>query len=302
MLKTASRCGTSCGRAARMADVERGLSGMKSTARRSRGGSKRTVSGRPSTMAMTTKPPRRAAVALSGWPSISIESVSSRRWSRPLPVSASAATRPATVAAADEPRPRAMGTWFCIWMRKPRSAGTWPSAQRRPVSRATTKRLSRVVGRTAGALALDRELEPRHVGDLDRDPVAQVEGERQGVVAGAEVGGRGRHVDHDAADTGSPRARRPSWRLRSALPPGLAAPPGSAVPRPPRRRPARTRPLRLAQPGSGRSSRRSASDSPLTLASSTTRAPPSRRRPSDALLGYPLPGPPRCRDPSGRGR
>ena len=206
------------------------------------------------------------------------------------------------MAAADEPRPRAIGTWLSMWMRKPRSAGTWPRAQRRPVSRATTKRLSPGRRQDTGTLTLDRQFQPGHVGDLDRDAVAQVERERQRVEAGAQVRGRGGHVDDDTSiakalrgrwlgsDSGGLPCPGRGWRLVLG---GLGdggfggfGGLGSLVFGGRRRLQIGSRLGPFVRDGTA-----------VTCASSTTRAPPSRRRSLPAPQGYPVPRRSRWPDP-----
>ena len=150
------------------------------------------------------------------------------------------------------------GPALSMWMRQPRSAGTWPSAQRKPVSRATTKRLSRVGRQAAGALALDRQLAgPRRVGDLDRDAVAQVERQRQRVEAGARGWRVVAGTSTMTVDSGSPRAPQRLGRRSAAA---GASPTGAVRVGLERRLTSRAPPV--ATPSHG---------------SSTTRAPPSRR-------------------------
>ncbi len=123
--------GTSAGIAARASAVDTCASGRASTASRPGGGSKRTGS----SPAQTTNPPSRAAATLSGCPSSSRASANSGASSSYM---WSAATRPATMAAALDPRPAASGISERIVKR-------WPSAGWRR-SNARTQRLSRPSG------------------------------------------------------------------------------------------------------------------------------------------------------------
>ena len=116
------------GSAARAARVCTASSGTTASASRPVGASKRVA--RPS--AHTTKPPYSAAATLSGWPSSSLacasrSASSSNRWS--------AASSPATIAAALEPRPPTSGI-------SERILNVKPSAGRRR-SNARTQRFSR---------------------------------------------------------------------------------------------------------------------------------------------------------------
>ncbi len=99
---TASPMGTAAGSAARASAVLTGVSGTTRIASSPSGGSNRVTS----VPSQITNPPFSAAATLSGWPSISLASVStsassSKMWS--------AASSPATIAAALDPRPPLSG-------------------------------------------------------------------------------------------------------------------------------------------------------------------------------------------------
>ncbi len=102
MLNTASAIGIREGSASRAFCVRTAVAGTTSRHSRPGGGSKR--SAWPSTH--STKPPRIAAATLSGWPSIFVASPST---SAPSSKIESAATRPATIAAALVPSPPESG-------------------------------------------------------------------------------------------------------------------------------------------------------------------------------------------------
>ena len=128
-----------------MARVERRRSGMKRTARRSRGASKRIAVG-VSPWAAIVNPPRSAAAALSGWPSSSVASTSARSVVSSSPPSAAPARSPPTTAAADEPSPRLSGIRFVIAIRQLMPSGSIPRASAIPRSRATTNPFDRSAG------------------------------------------------------------------------------------------------------------------------------------------------------------
>ena len=128
-----------------MARVERRRSGMKRTARRSRGASKRIAVG-ISPWAAIVNPPSSAAAALSGWPSSSVARASARSVVSVTPPSAAPASSPATVAAADEPSPRLSGIRFVIAIRQLIPSGSTPRASAIPRSRATTNPFDRSDG------------------------------------------------------------------------------------------------------------------------------------------------------------
>ena len=130
-LCTASAIGTSAGSAARASSVGTGSGGIAITPSMPGGGSNRSA---PASVQITN-PPRSAAATLSGWPSISIAfsrigASSSNRWS--------AATSPATIAAALDPNPAPTGISDRMWKVSP-SAGC-------SASNARTHRFERSVG------------------------------------------------------------------------------------------------------------------------------------------------------------
>src|SRR5215470_4914864 len=82
----------------------------------------------------TVSPPKRAAATLSGWPSARAAASSSASRDSAFPASAPPATRPATHAAALEPRPRLGGIRFTQrritpWKGRPASSKAWRTAR-----------------------------------------------------------------------------------------------------------------------------------------------------------------------------
>ena len=106
----AMRCGTVDGSIARARIVSTGKSGTAST-RVSRGDTPSWRTSRSPSRRATASvaPPKTAGATLSGCPSTSAATPTMVRSSRPSSKRALAATAPATVAAAEEPSPRAMG-------------------------------------------------------------------------------------------------------------------------------------------------------------------------------------------------
>ena len=132
--------------------------------------------------AETTKPPRSAAAALSGWPSTAVAMRSCAAMSSGPPTSALAATTPATVAAADEPRPRASGIALCIVIRQPTPSGSWTAGLGQGRLETLHEPVVAVVGQLVAALAIDRELDlaAAPAPDLELDPVREREGDARG--------------------------------------------------------------------------------------------------------------------------
>ena len=117
---------------------------------------------------------------------------------------------------ADEPRPRASGIRCASTIRQPTPSGRSPRAARRVASRPRTKRLSWSAVSSPLALAVDGQLDlaPAPAPDLEVDPCwSCARASPETVVAGAEVGRRGRHLDGDPA---ARRARRANVRPSSA--------------------------------------------------------------------------------------
>ncbi len=154
----------------------------------------------PTSTPATVNPPSSAGAALSGWPSIATAISSMVRWVSGPPVRASAATIPATVAAADDPRPRASGTRLVIRIRQPSAAGSPSDATARAASSARTTRFDRSAPISPAALALHGQLDPgvRSRDRLELDGVHEVEREADAVVPGSEVRGGRRDLDDDA--------------------------------------------------------------------------------------------------------
>ena len=120
---------------------------------------------------------------------------------RTSPASALPASTPPTVADADEPRPRASGIRLCMTIRQPTPSFRSPRAARRVVSRPRTKWLSwSAVSSPSPSPSIGQvDLAPAPDPDLELDRVGHGEGQPQAVVAGAEVGRRGRHLHGDPA-------------------------------------------------------------------------------------------------------
>ena len=101
---------------------------------------------------------------------------------RARPSARSPATTPATVAAADEPRPRASGIW--LRMRDPPADALRELAAPRDERRleAADEPVVAVLGQLVAALAVDRQLDlaAAPAADLDLDPVHQLERHARG--------------------------------------------------------------------------------------------------------------------------
>ena len=93
---------------ARASSVESSRAGMSRQIRHVRGNTRRVATGPPSSGIATVNAPYSAAATLSACPSTSLAIRSSVRRSKGSPSSAFAATAPPTIAAALEPRPRAI--------------------------------------------------------------------------------------------------------------------------------------------------------------------------------------------------
>ena len=111
----------------------------------------RNASTLPSRSAVTVKPPRSAAAALSGWPSIAVGELEggSAFGQRFSPASALPATSPPTVAAADEPRPRGDRASAFLHLRpasRRPSGSVTPSEPRGSVPQASIRRSWRSSG------------------------------------------------------------------------------------------------------------------------------------------------------------
>ena len=157
-----------------------------------RGGSRRTTS-RPSldhghdAEAAEEWRPRRCRHG----PRVAVAS-SRMRWRPSAPSRrTSAATRAATVAEADEPRPRETGMWFSMCTRQLR-----PAASRPPSARPSSSAMHEAVAAAPWAAARHPRRRPRRARParlaarqrLDADDGAEVERQGQGVEAGPEVG------------------------------------------------------------------------------------------------------------------
>ena len=159
---------------------------------------------------LTVRPPWTLAEALSGWPSSTLAmSVATSRStvddgspasaaSSSASESACAATTPATMAVADDPRPRLCGTPLRASRRRPAGRRLEPGD---PVRHGAHTRCGRP-GHLVGALARDRHLQAgrprRHVDDV---LVPQPEREPDRVEPGAEVGAARRHAHADRGST-----------------------------------------------------------------------------------------------------
>ena len=136
----ASACGTCWGSSPRATSVDSDSGGTNSAAptRSSTGAPTAYHSSRSSRPEMT-KPPCSAGATLSGWPSSSMASSSSAassRSSRPPSTSARASTSPPTMAAEDEPRPRACG--MALWQLSRSPVGCPPrTSKARRIARTT---------------------------------------------------------------------------------------------------------------------------------------------------------------------
>ncbi|SQD96030.1 hypothetical protein FMEAI12_3430010 [Parafrankia sp. Ea1.12] len=112
MFTAASACGTCFGRAPRACSVDWRRDGTNTTGRSSPSGATRRDRGTSPSYQATVRPPSRAAATLSGCPSIALATRSRPAAPSGPPARASAAVTPATIAAADEPRPRPCGIRF----------------------------------------------------------------------------------------------------------------------------------------------------------------------------------------------
>ena len=235
-----------------------------------------------------TKPPRSAGATLSGCPSISMASSSSAASSSadgPPSTSARASTSPPTMAAEDEPRPRACGIELRQVSRSPVGCPPRASNARRI---ARTTRWSSSSGTTPAPAPVTSTTRPG-AGQLALELVAQVEGQAERVETGTQVG-RGRRDltrprprDHHAqpgglggrghvgVDDRLDQRAEPLERsrgvleavagdgdddgaagVRVALRRGRRAARRCRPPRPARRRRRPGRPARAGRPGSGR--------------------------------------------------
>ena len=167
----------------------------------------------PSIAALTTNPPSSAAAALSGWPSIAVARRSRSGLVSGSPRSALPATSPATVAAADDPRPRASGISLCISIRQPTPSGISPRTSRSAASIPWTQRFSRSAGSSPSpspstVSSISPRLQPR---TSTSTRFVRPERDREAVVAGAEVRARCRHLDdRPAARRARPASSSPS--------------------------------------------------------------------------------------------
>src|SRR6266699_1882191 len=153
--RAASACGSVAGSAARARCVSTVNSGTANTSA-SDGCSGNGVTTRPSVSRSTRfAPPNTAGATLSGWPSSSLASSARAGASSLSPSSPTAAAAPATVAAAEEPSPRATGMSESAVRARP--AGT-SCAQRRQA--ATKPRYSRSA---SGAVSRARSVPPRSI-------------------------------------------------------------------------------------------------------------------------------------------
>src|SRR5947208_13349371 len=153
--RAASACGSMAGSAARARFVSTVNSGTANTSA-SDGCIGNGVTTRPSGSRSTRlAPPNRAGGTLSGWPSSSLASSARAGASSLSPSSPTAAAAPATVAAAEEPRPRATGMSDSAVSARP--AGGSCRARRHA---ATKPRYSRSA---SGAVSRARSVPPRSI-------------------------------------------------------------------------------------------------------------------------------------------
>ena len=191
---------------------------MYSTQRRSRGTSNRSASTVSPNAVLTTNPPSRAAPTLSGWPSIAAAILSMSGGARLPSASAFAATMPATVAAADEPSPRSNGIRLRIVDPPADALGDLAAEGHERRLEGCDEAVVAVLGQLVDALAVDVELDlaAAPAPDLDLDPVDQVEGHAQAVIARPEVRGRRGdfHGDPAPVELGQPVRDHPSAAAR----------------------------------------------------------------------------------------
>ena len=196
-LRAASACGTVSGSSSRALAVEEVVLGTNTTGRSPGATGSRTAWAGPSAgVQARVSPPSRQAATLSGCPSSSAarpSSASSSRVSSPPSTSARAAIRPATIAAADEPRPRPCGIRF---------AQTTSQPARLPAQRVETRLQGPYDEVPAGARdavrALTGDVDVQAVvGDPDDHVVVEGQGQAEGVETGTEVGAGRRHPDAD---------------------------------------------------------------------------------------------------------
>ena len=223
-LATASSYGTLAGSALRIASVASRRSGMNSTARRSRGASIRMASMPSAVAADATNPPRSAAAALSGWPSMPAAIRSCVFVSSGPPSSAFAATMPPTVAAAEDEATRDRDLVMHVDPPADALRQLAPSGAH-PASSPPHESVVAILRHLPAALAIDRDLDlaATPATDLDLDAVDDRERDAEAVEA--------RHPGWPT--TRAPRRSRCDRRARRASGrPSISSSPGR---RPPRR-------------------------------------------------------------------
>ncbi len=154
--RAASSCGTLAGSRPRAFAVDSSADGTNTTGTTSADGSSRRECGPAPSVQARVNPPDRQAATLSGCPSSSVASSKQRGPRRdqcsPPTARARAARMPATIAAAEDPRPRPCGMRFAHTTSSP--CGCPPSAAN-PARRARTIRCDSSRGSVAGALPRD---------------------------------------------------------------------------------------------------------------------------------------------------
>ena len=214
-----------------MSLVERRSSGTNSTARRSRGASKRMASTPSGVMARHDEPAEergRGVVRVALDAGRDAELVAACRAARRA--ARSAATTPATVAAADEPRPRDERD-LVVHLDPPADAlGQLAAGRADGRLEAAHESVVAVVGELVAALALDGQLDlaAAPAADLDLDPVGQGQRDPRQSKPAPRLADEAGHLDGDLAavelrepvrDHRQPPAERDGDRARGSARP-----------------------------------------------------------------------------------